>query len=34
MQHVKKAEKGKCGECRGGNHKNDRCSSVRLWRES
>jgi len=32
-QHVRKVEKRKCGECRGNNHKEQRCPSVRLWGE-
>jgi len=32
-QYVRKAKRRKCGECDRNNHKDDRCSSVRLWGE-
>ena len=33
MQQVRKVERRKCGECRGSNHWEQKCSSVRLWGE-
>ena len=33
VQQVRKAERKKCGECGGNNHREQRCPSVRLWGE-
>ena len=32
-QQVRKVERRKCGECGGNNHWEQRCPSVKLWRE-
>jgi len=32
-QHARKVEKKKCRECRGNNHWEQRCPSVKLWGE-
>ena len=32
-QQVRKVERRKCGECRGNNHREQRCPSVKLWGE-
>ena len=30
-QHVRKAKRNKCGECRENNYRDNRCPSVKLW---
>jgi len=33
VQHMRKVEMRKCRECSRNNHRDDRCPSVKLWRE-
>ena len=32
-QQTRRVERRKCGECGGNNHQEQRCPSVKLWRE-